>query len=123
MVAAEHDFGCPALFAEFDREQRSYTGQVFVSVLGGGRTFDLDETLAGFGERTNLRDAKELRAFRDSLLAGFQARRLDRVFGDLRQLFLAAQKQHAAVELDLDQIWSLVDDLIAAHGQWLPAYT
>lgn len=29
---------------------------------------------------------------------------------------------HAAAELDLDQIWSLVDDLIAAHGDWLPAY-
>jgi alpha-galactosidase len=30
---------------------------------------------------------------------------------------------HTAAELDLDQIWSLVDDLIAAHGEWLPAYT
>ncbi len=29
---------------------------------------------------------------------------------------------HTAAELDLDQIWSLVDDLIAAHGEWLPAY-
>jgi alpha-galactosidase len=29
---------------------------------------------------------------------------------------------HTAAELDLDQIWSLVDDLIAAHGNWLPAY-
>jgi alpha-galactosidase len=24
------------------------------------------------------------------------------------------------LELDLDQIWQLVDDLIAAHGHWLP---
>ncbi len=30
---------------------------------------------------------------------------------------------HTAAELSLDQIWSLVDDLIAAHGDWLPAYT
>ena len=30
---------------------------------------------------------------------------------------------HTAAELDLEQIWSLVDDLIAAHGDWLPAYT
>jgi alpha-galactosidase len=30
---------------------------------------------------------------------------------------------HAAAEFDLDQIWSLVDDLIAAHGEYLPAYT
>lgn len=29
---------------------------------------------------------------------------------------------HTAAELDLAQIWALVDDLIAAHGEWLPAY-
>jgi alpha-galactosidase len=29
---------------------------------------------------------------------------------------------HTAAELDLDQIWSLVDELIEAHGDWLPAY-
>ncbi|MCZ7569314.1 MAG: alpha-glucosidase/alpha-galactosidase [Ardenticatenaceae bacterium] len=29
---------------------------------------------------------------------------------------------HTAAELSLDQIWALVDDLIAAHGKWLPAY-
>ena len=29
---------------------------------------------------------------------------------------------HTAAELDLDQIWSLVDDLIEAHGEWLPMY-
>jgi alpha-galactosidase len=29
---------------------------------------------------------------------------------------------HTAAELDLEQIWSLVDDLIAAHGGWLPRY-
>ena len=27
---------------------------------------------------------------------------------------------HTAAELDLDQIWSLVDDLIEAHGSWMP---
>jgi alpha-galactosidase len=27
---------------------------------------------------------------------------------------------HTAAELDLDQIWALVDELIAAHGDWLP---
>jgi alpha-galactosidase len=30
---------------------------------------------------------------------------------------------HTAAEIDLEQIWALVDDLIAAHGAWLPAYT
>jgi alpha-galactosidase len=29
---------------------------------------------------------------------------------------------HTAAELDLDQIWALVDDLIAAHEGWLPQY-
>jgi alpha-galactosidase len=29
---------------------------------------------------------------------------------------------HTAAELDLDQIWSLVDDLIEAHGDWLPPF-
>jgi alpha-galactosidase len=29
---------------------------------------------------------------------------------------------HTAAELDLDQIWSLVDELIEAHGGWLPPY-
>lgn len=29
---------------------------------------------------------------------------------------------HTAAELDLDQIWNLVDELIEAHGDWLPAY-
>ena len=29
---------------------------------------------------------------------------------------------HTAAELDLDQIWNLVDDLIEAHGDRVPAY-
>lgn len=32
----------------------------------------------------------------------------------------AMMDPHTAAELDLDQIWSLVDDLRAAHGDWLP---
>jgi alpha-galactosidase len=30
---------------------------------------------------------------------------------------------HTAAELDLDQIWSLVDELIDAHGDYLPAFS
>ena len=30
---------------------------------------------------------------------------------------------HTAAELDPDQIYALVDDLLAAHGDWLPDYT
>ncbi len=29
---------------------------------------------------------------------------------------------HTAAELDLDQIWDMVDQLIAAHGNWLPQW-
>jgi len=29
---------------------------------------------------------------------------------------------HTAAELDLEQIWNLVDDLIEAHGEWLPRF-
>ncbi len=29
---------------------------------------------------------------------------------------------HTAAELDLGQIRALVDDLLAAHGDWLPAW-
>ena len=30
---------------------------------------------------------------------------------------------HTAAELSLDQIWSLVDELIEAHGDYLPEFT
>ena len=29
---------------------------------------------------------------------------------------------HTAAELDLDQIWALVDDMIEAHGDWMPEF-
>jgi alpha-galactosidase len=35
----------------------------------------------------------------------------------------AMMDPHTAAELDLDQIWALVDDLIEAHGDWLPPWT
>jgi alpha-galactosidase len=34
----------------------------------------------------------------------------------------AMMDPHTSAELDLDQIWSLVDDLIEAHGEWLPRW-
>ncbi len=37
--------------------------------------------------------------------------------------YAAMLDPHTAAELDLDQIWHLVDDLIEAHGDWLPKYT
>ena len=36
--------------------------------------------------------------------------------------YAAMLDPHTAAELDLDQIWNLVDDLIEAHGEWLPEY-
>jgi alpha-galactosidase len=29
---------------------------------------------------------------------------------------------HTGAELDLDQIWNLTHDLLAAHGTWLPEW-
>ena len=29
---------------------------------------------------------------------------------------------HTAAELDLEQIWAMVDEMIEAHGDWIPAY-
>ena len=34
----------------------------------------------------------------------------------------AMMDPHTGAELDLDQIWALVDDLIAAHDEWLPKW-
>jgi alpha-galactosidase len=34
----------------------------------------------------------------------------------------AMMDPHTAAELDLDQIWHLVDDLLEAHGTWLPEW-
>jgi alpha-galactosidase len=43
--------------------------------------------------------------------------------GQRQHIYHAAMLDpHTAAELDLEQIWNLVDDLIAAHGDWLPAY-
>ena len=34
----------------------------------------------------------------------------------------AMMDPHTGAELDLDQIWALVDDLLEAHGEWLPQW-
>jgi alpha-galactosidase len=42
--------------------------------------------------------------------------------GDREHVYHAAMfDPHTAAELDLDQIWQLVDDLIDAHGTYVPA--
>jgi alpha-galactosidase len=43
--------------------------------------------------------------------------------GNREHIYHAAMLDpHTAAELDLEQIWSLVDDLIEAHGAWLPQF-
>ena len=43
--------------------------------------------------------------------------------GNREHIYHAAMMDpHTAAELDLDQIWRLVDDLIDAHGGWLPEF-
>lgn len=43
--------------------------------------------------------------------------------GEREHIYHAAMVDpHTAAELSLDEIWSLVDDLIDAHGGWLPAW-
>ena len=34
----------------------------------------------------------------------------------------AMMDPHTGAELDLDQIWQLVDDLLIAHDEWLPEW-
>ena len=34
----------------------------------------------------------------------------------------AMMDPHTGAELDLDQIWEMVDELIDAHGDWLPSW-
>ena len=94
-VLVEEQLGSTAVMDEFDREYRFYTGQVFVSELGYGGMSDLDETVAGFNGREDLLDAKQFVTLRDSLHAGFKQRRLERVFGSMRNLYQEAQRLQA----------------------------
>jgi alpha-galactosidase len=44
--------------------------------------------------------------------------------GQRRHIYHAAMLDpHTAAELDLEQIWAMVDELIEAHGDWLPCYS
>ena len=94
-VLVEEQLGSTAVMDEFDREYRNDTGQVFVSELGYGGMSDLDETVAGFGGREDLLDARQFVTLRDSLHAGFEQRRLEHVFGSMRNLYLEAQRLQA----------------------------
>ena len=88
----DEGFGSVPVFEEFDRERRSYNGKIFVSEFGCAGMLDLDKTVADFGGREDLLDAREMKAFRDSLHRGFQERGLGRTFGALSTLISDAQK-------------------------------
>ena len=91
-----HDFGSKAILEEWNRELRSYRGQIFVSELGCGGMADLDKVVAGFGDQSHLRDAQEMKVFRDSLHEGFETRGLDRIFDSVHSLIQATQAAQSA---------------------------
>lgn len=90
-----HDFGAREMLEEWNRELRSYRGRVFVSELGVGGMADLDAVVAGFAGHEDLPDAREMVAFRDSLHEGFEARRLDQLFGNVGELVRQTQEAQA----------------------------
>jgi beta-galactosidase len=90
-----YGFGSPAVLADWQLDLRTYRGQIFVSELGCGGMADLDEVVAGYAGQEHLRDAREMRAFRDSLYEGFAARGLDRIFATVRDLVVASQEAQA----------------------------
>jgi hypothetical protein len=98
--------GSQPIFDEWSREARDDPGQIFVSEIGCGGMGDLESMVAGYEGRSDLIDAREYVAFRDSLNAGFAERRLDCVFGPVAEL--VRQAQHQQVMGDRRQIEALL---------------
>ncbi len=86
-------FGSPEIFEDWYHQMRTDPSQILVSELGTGGMSDLDEMVAGYGERLDLLDAREFVAFRNSLHEGFAERGLGQVFGSVSNLMRAAQEQ------------------------------
>jgi hypothetical protein len=91
-----HDFGSAAIMDEWNRELRAYRGMLLVSELGVGGMADLDAIVAGYGDQVDLKDARDMLAYRDSLHQGFAQRHLDRLFGSVDGLVQATQALQAA---------------------------
>jgi hypothetical protein len=91
---AAHDFGHPEMLKEWNRELRTYEGGIFVSELGCGGIADLDQVVDAFKGK-DLIDAREYKAFRDSLHQGFARRNLEPVFGSVKDLIHATQSHQA----------------------------
>ena len=93
----DHGFGSSkTLLDAFDRQIESYRGKIFVSELGCGGMSDLEETVAQYQDQEHLVDAREMKAFSDSLHKGFAKRGLDRIFGTVKDLVRQAQELQAA---------------------------
>lgn len=93
---AAHQFGSPAMLDKWSHGLKCYQGEIFVSELGCGGMADLDKVVAGFAGQEHLTDAREAKAFRDSLHQGFAARRMDGAFGSLPRFVRATQDLQAA---------------------------
>ncbi len=96
-ILIDHGFGSSkTLLNEFDWQIESYLGKIFVSELGCGGMSDLEDTVAQYQDQEHLVDAREMKAFSDSLHKGFAERGLDRIFGSMKDLVREAQELHAA---------------------------
>ncbi|HLO29170.1 MAG TPA: glycoside hydrolase family 2 TIM barrel-domain containing protein [Anaerolineales bacterium] len=92
----DHGFGISKTLLDiFDRQIESYRGKIFVSELGCAGMSDLEDTIAQYKDQEHLVDAREMKAFRDSLHNGFAERHLDRIFGTMKDLVREAQELHA----------------------------
>jgi beta-galactosidase len=87
----ENDLCTQAISEEFDRVSRDYSGKVFISEFGGAGMMDLGANLSRFGDRTDLLDAREIQMLYDSLVQGFTARGLERIFGSVEGMLAASQ--------------------------------
>jgi beta-galactosidase len=93
----EHGFGSSkTLLDAFDRQIESYRGKIFVSELGCGGMSDLEDTVAQYQGQEHLVDAREMKAFRDSLQTGFAERGLEGIFGTVKELVRESQELQAA---------------------------
>jgi len=93
----DHGFGSSKILLDiFDQRIKSYSGKIFVSELGCGGMSDLEGTVAMYQGQEQLVDAHEMKIFRDSLLKGFAARGLNRIFGTVKDLVEQAQKLQAS---------------------------
>ena len=89
----------------------------------GGKSLDSERILEMFEQRGNGKDGPQLTALIRTNV-NVQELTVRALMTENREhIYHAAMMDpHTAAELDVDQIWNLVDDLIEAHGDWLPGW-